>query len=98
MEEREFSVTFTGRESQGIAVWWYRQGVGLQSTPQQQITTTFSEEEETGRTTIHFPEMTRSDRGVFRVVVSTDFAEEEIDRELRRQEVSFQIELRSRCH
>ena len=94
VQERRFTVFFTGRQSQNIAVWWYRNGVELHNTQQQQISTAFSEEDMTGNTTIYFPEMRRSHSGVYRVVVSTDFAEGEIERELRRQDVSFQVDVR----
>ena len=86
-------MAFTGRESQGIEVTWFRNGIILYNTSEYQITTTFSEETKTGNTTIHFPEMDRGNEGVFRVVVKTDFGKDNIDLDHRRQEESFQIDV-----
>ena len=73
---------------------WFHNGVILRDTTQHQLSTTFSDEMVTGTTSIQFPEMVRADSGVYRMVVSTDFGEEEIESSLRRKEVSFQVDLR----
>ena len=47
-----------------------------------------------GITTIIFPAMARADGGVYRVVVSTEFGTGVIAEELRKQEESFQVDVR----
>ena len=96
VQEARFTVAFTGRESQNIAVMWFRDGVTLHDTPEHQITTVFSEELMNGSTTIYFPEMDRGNGGMYRVVARTDFGEDVIDIAHRRQEQSFQVEVRGR--
>ena len=82
---------FTGRQSQGVAVKWFRNGIELFDTAEHSISTAFSETSRTGNTTIHFPEMERRDNGVYRVLVTTDFGQENIDLTYRRDEESFQV-------
>ena len=93
VQEASFTIDFTGRESQNIDVRWFHNGIILYDTPDHHIITIFSEELMVGNTTIHFPEMDRSNSGVYRVVVSTDFGDDVIDREHRRQEESFQVDI-----
>lgn len=94
MQPANFSIAFTGRQSQNILIMWYRNGVALYHTNQHQLIATFSDESMTGTATIQFPEMSRVNGGVYRVVVSTDFGANVIPENLRRQEVSFQVEMR----
>ena len=92
-ETTKFTVSFTGRQSQGVGVRWFKNGIELFNSAQYTISTSFFEETRTGNTSILFPDMDRGDSGVYRVLVSTSFAEEEIPPSQRRDEESFQIEI-----
>ena len=94
IQPRNFSITFTGRQSQNIVVTWNHGGVILHDTAEHRLITTFSEETMTGTTSVNLPEMTRADGGTYRVVVNTDFGGEEIEGSLKRKVVSFQVEVR----
>ena len=76
---------------------WYHNGVTLYDD-QHQLMTSFSNESLTGIATIKFDQMARGDRGVYRVVVETDFGEEVIDASLRKKEYSFQVDVRGKYH
>ena len=97
VQRANFSVTFTGREAQGIETMWYHNGVIL-NDKQHQLVTSFSSESLTGMATIKFDQMARGDRGVYRVVVETDFGAEVIDVSLRKKEYSFQVDVRGKYH
>ena len=93
VQEAMFTVSFTGRESQGLDVSWFKNGVQLSDSDDYSITTAFSEELRRGNTSIHFPQMRRSDGGVYRVLVSTDFGEKVIGQDSRRDDQSFQVDV-----
>ena len=76
---------------------WYHNGVTLYDN-QHQLMTSFSNESLTGTTTIKFDQMAHGDRGVYRVVVETDFGEEVIDVSLGKKEYSFQVDVRGKYH
>ena len=76
---------------------WYHNGVTLYDN-QHQLMTSFSNESLTGTTTIKFDQMARGDRGVYRVIVETDFGEEVINGDLRKNEYSFQVDVRGKYH
>ena len=82
---------FTGRQSQGLQVKWFRNGIELFSVAERRISTFFSEETRTGNTSISFPQMDRGDKGVYRVLVSTEFGEGHIEQGPRRDDWSFQV-------
>ena len=93
VQEAMFTISFTGRESQGLDVSWFKNGVELFDADDYSIITAFSEELQRGNTSIHFPQMRRSDGGVYRVLVITDFGEKAIDQDSRRDEQSFQVDV-----
>ena len=74
-----FSVRFTGRQSQGLQVKWFRNGIELFSAAECRISTFFSEETRMKNSPISFPQMNTGDRGMYRVLVSTEFGEGHID-------------------
>ena len=79
---------------------WYHNGVTLLVyDDEHQLMTSFSNESLMGMATIKFDQMARGDRGVYRVVVETDFGEEVIDVSLlRKKEYSFQVDVRGKYH
>ena len=86
-------MAFTGRESQGLEISWFQNGIEFFDTAEHRITSVFSEETRTGNTSIHFPLIKRSNDGVYRVLVSTEFGEEVIESGPRRADQSFQVEV-----
>ena len=93
VQEAMFTVSFTGRQSQGLVVSWFKNGIQLFDSDKRRIVTVFSEEERTGNTSIHFPQMKRDDGAVYRVLVKTEFGGTEIEDGPKRDDESFQVEV-----
>ena len=91
-----FTVTFRARRTQNITTVWFRDGKLLQSTADAQLVTSFTGEME-GAASVIFPAMSRSDSGVYRVVVATEFGAAVLDSTIRKQEASFQVDVEGTC-
>ena len=82
-----FTVEFQSRFRENTTVTWYQDGRAL---PEGRAQTQYSSEQ-AGRTTLQFNPITRSDRGVYRVVVRNSFGI--IPLQLKESETSFQISI-----
>ena len=82
-----FTVEFQSRFRENTTVTWYQDGRAL---PEGRSQTQYSSEQ-AGRTTLQFNPITRSDRGVYRVVVRNSFGI--IPLQLKESETSFQISI-----
>ena len=83
-----FTVKFQSRFRENTTVTWYQDGRAL---PEGRVQTQYSSSKLGGRTTLQFNPITRSDRGMYRVVVRNSFGI--IPLHLKQSETSFQVSI-----
>ena len=81
-----FTVKFQSRFRENTTVTWYQDGRAL---PEGRVQTQYNSSKLGGRTTLQFNPITRSDRGMYRVVVRNSFGI--IPLQLKESETSFQV-------
>ena len=86
-----FTVEFQSRFRENTTVTWYQDGRAL---PEGRAQTQYSSEQ-AGRTTLQFNPITRSDRGVYIVVVRNSFRI--IPLQLKESETRFQVSIFGEC-
>ena len=87
------TVNFSGRMEQGIMVTWYKDGSPLSPELQNNIVTAYDQVELTGSTALELPAIRRRDSGVYMVVLESQLGSEVLARDLRYQEISFQVDV-----
>ena len=84
------TMVFTGRRAQNMIIW-YRDGLPL---PTSQVNTTYSPSQLSGTTEVKFTSVTRSQAGVYRVVIRSQVGAGVYDRGDTEEEVSFQLDVK----
>ncbi|XP_064399595.1 uncharacterized protein LOC135346038 isoform X2 [Halichondria panicea] len=65
----KLTVAFSGRQAQNMSITWYRNGIPLANSI---INTTYSVSQLSGTTELKFTKVTRSQAGVYRVVIQSE--------------------------